>query len=341
MAAMVASIAFAGTALLTPLSIIAARRLGVLAQPAPGTEAVHTEPAPRLGGLAIVGGAALATALALCLIPVPPPMTHRLAAAIGIGSVLIAAVGLLDDLQQLSWRQKLAGEIGLASGVAAVGIRIGGLHPLVGVGLAVLWLVGVTNAVNFIDGMDGLAVGVSAIAALALVSIAARVGAAHVALLAAGLGGACIGFLLFNFYPSKTFMGDSGSLFLGFALAALLLALVDSPERYSVFCAAIIALGLPISDTLSSMCRRWRHRKSMFTGDLGHYYNQLIDRFGFSQRTTALASYGVAALLGVLATWVAGQPLSAALAATAIVGVLLSGVVVKLGFTDYAAIMTA
>ena len=336
--ALIASVALAGAALLTPLSIVVARRFGVVAEPTPGAEAVHSELMPRLGGLAIVGAVALAAALALSSFPIWRPATRSLITVIAVGGVVMAVVGLLDDMQRFPWRLKLICEIAVAGGAALVGVRLGGLPPIVAMGLAVIWIVGVTNAVNFIDGMDGLAAGVSGIAALAFMVIAAQAGAWHTAMLAAALVGACLGFLLFNFYPSKTFMGDSGSLFLGFTLAALLLPLANSPERYSVFCAAIVALGLPIHDTLTSMYRRWRHGQSMFTGDLGHYYNQLIDRFGFSQRTTALLSYGVAALFGLLAVWVATLRLPAALPCGAGVSIVTWAVAAKLGFTDHSGI---
>jgi len=335
--AVIAAAAFVATALLTPLSIILARRFGVLAQPTPGAEAIHSEPAPRLGGLAIVGGVVLAAAAAMCLHPIWRPATHGLLLVIGMGGVGMCLVGLLDDLEQFPWGLKLACEIGIAGSMAAVGVHLGGVHPAITIALSIFWIVGVTNAVNLLDGMDGLAAGVSAIAGLAFVVIAAGAGGWHIALLAAAIAGSCLGFLLFNFYPSKTFMGDSGSLFLGFILATALLPLASSPERYSLLCAAIVALGLPIHDTLISMFRRFRRGQSMFSGDLGHFYNQLIDRFGLSQRATALISCGVAAALGLLAIGIARLSLEMALLCTLAVTVLVWGVAAKLGFTDHVA----
>lgn len=337
--AIVAAVAFFGASLLTPVSIALARRWGVLARPTAAAAAIHAKPVPRLGGPAIVGGVALAGAVAVCLHPVWRPATHGLIAVIGIGGAAICLVGLLDDLQQFPWGIKLACEVGVAGSVAAVGVHLSGVHPAVTIGLALFWIVGVTNAVNFLDGMDGLAAGVSAIAGLAFVVIAGNAGGWHVALLPAALAGACLGFLLFNFYPSKTFMGDSGSLFLGFVLAAVLLPLANSPERYSLFCAAIVALGLPIYDTLLSMLRRWRNGRPVFAGDLGHFYNQLIERFGLSQRATALISYGVAATLGVLAIVIAQLPLAASVVCVLGVTAAAWAIAVKLGLANHVAVV--
>jgi len=279
----------------------------------------------------------LAAAAAMCLHPIWRPATHGLLLVIGMGGVGMCLVGLLDDLRQFPWGLKLACEIGVAASVAAVGVHLSGAHRAVAIALSLFWIVGVTNAVNFLDGMDGLAAGVSAIAGLAFVVIAANAGGWHIALLPAALTGACLGFLVFNSYPSKAFMGDSGSLFLGFVLATVLLPLASSSERYSLFCAAIVALGLPILDTLVSMFRRFRHGRSMFNGDLGHFYNQLIDRFGLSQRTTALVSYAVAAVLALLAIGIARLPLQAALLATLAIAAVAWAVAAKLGFTDHVA----
>ncbi len=298
--------------LLTPASIWLAHRIGAIAQPAEGHPTVHATPMPRIGGLGI-SGAVLACEVVFLGFSGTRSARPSLVAVTAIFAFIVSAAGLLDDLRRFPWRVKLC--IELAAGIALVGVgaNIAGLSPLLSIPISILWVVGVTNAVNLVDGMDGLAAGISAISAATFALIALRLGSENVASLAAMVAGACLGFLAWNFYPSKTFMGDTGSLFLGFVLAALPMSLVHSAERLPVFFAATICLALPIYDTLSSMLRRWLHGKHMLEGDLGHYYNQLILRFGMSQRAVALLSYGICIVLAGIALWAAKETISMAL----------------------------
>jgi len=247
----------------------------------------------------------------------------------------MCTAGLLDDLARLPWAWKMTIQALAAGAVVAGGVHLHVLPLAICLPLSVIWIVGVTNSVNLIDGMDGLAAGISVLAAASLAGIALAHGAANIAILAAVASGASTGFLVYNFYPSATFMGDAGSLFLGFLLAMIPLAMVTSIARVSILFAAAIALGIPIFDTLSSMVRRFINRQSMFSGDLGHYYNQLIGRYGLSQRAVALGSYGVGAALAVIAIPASLLPWWGALAVTVGVYLAMAMLYLRMGFITY------
>jgi len=305
-----------------------------MAKPPAGGSRVHVKAMPTAGGLAICVAVVVAGITVVLLYPegrnfIGPMMT------IGAGATAMCAVGLLDDLARLPWAGKMAIQVLAAGAVVAGGVHLHVLPLAICLPLSVIWIVGVTNSVNLIDGMDGLAAGISALAAAALAAIAFVHGATNIALLAAVASGASIGFLVYNFYPSSIFMGDAGSLFLGFLLAMLPLAMVTSSARLSILFAAAIALGIPIFDTLSSMVRRISNRQSMFSGDLGHYYNQLIARYGLSQRAVALGSYGVGVALGVIAISTSFLPWWEALAITAGVYLAMAMLYLRMGFITY------
>jgi len=243
--------------------------------------------------------------------------------------------GLLDDLARIPWSGKMAIQVLAAGAVVAGGVHLHVLALAFCLPLSVIWIVGVTNAINLIDGMDGLAAGISALAAASLAAIAFAHGAVNVAILAAVASGASAGFLVYNFHPSTTFMGDAGSLFLGFLLATIPLAMITSTARLSILFAAAIALGIPIFDTLSSMVRRASHRQSMFSGDLGHYYNQLMAKYGLSQRAVALGSYGAGTALAIIAVPTSLLPWWGALAVTAGVYLAMTILYLRMGFITY------
>ena len=323
-----------GAVLLTPASIWLARRIGAIAQPQEGDPTVHAKPMPRIGGLGI-SGAVVACAIVFLLPSIHQSSRASVAAIVAVFAILLSVAGLLDDLRRFSWRAKLLLEVAAGVALVGAGVHFSGPAALVCIPLSIFWVVGVTNAVNLIDGMDGLAAGTSAISAGAFSVIALSVGADNVAVLAAVLAGACLGFLVWNFYPSKTFMGDTGSLFIGFLLAAIPMALVGSAERLPICFAATICLALPIYDTLSSMVRRALHGKHILEGDMGHYYNQLISRLGMSQRSVALASYGICVVLAGIAISVAKQGLLTALLTTVVVYAVLAGAGWLGGFFAY------
>jgi len=319
---------------LTPVCIRVAKHYGIVAKPPTGGSKLHLKPMPTAGGLAICAAVLVAGTMFVLLYAdhigsIGPMVT------IGVGATAMCAAGLLDDLARLPWFGKMAIQMLAACAIIAGGVHLQVLALAICLPLSVIWIVGVTNAVNLIDGMDGLAAGISLIAAASLAIIAWTHGASNVAMLAAAVCGASGGYLVYNFYPAKTFTGDAGSLFLGFVLAAMTLAMVTTPGRLSILFAGAIALGIPIFDTLSCMVRRTVHRESVFGGDLGHYYNQAITRYGLSQRTVALGSYAVGAVLGVLAVLSSFLAWPQALAVAVLVYLLLTIAYWQMGFIAY------
>lgn len=172
-----------------------------------------------------------------------------------------------------------------------------GLNDTFSIILTIGWIVGITNAVNLIDGLDGLATGVSAISAFSLLIVFALNGSSMISIvLISALAGSLIGFLPYNFNPAKTFMGDAGSNFLGFTLAAI--SIIGTAKTYTAFAIAapVLILALPIFDTLFAIFRRLKSRKSIIKGDNGHLHHRLI-KAGFTQKQAVLALYIATALL--------------------------------------------
>ncbi|MBN1337608.1 MAG: undecaprenyl/decaprenyl-phosphate alpha-N-acetylglucosaminyl 1-phosphate transferase [Deltaproteobacteria bacterium] len=282
-----------------------------------GDRHIHTRPIPRLGGLALVISFALPLALLVAVyendLTRAILQQRALVAALTGGGAVIVAVGLWDDLKGMRAWIKLAGQVAAALVVWGVGVRIEFISiPFVGpihfgwfaVVVTVLWFVLVTNALNLIDGMDGLAGGVAILAgsALLVMSLATRdtPETAPVALILAGLLGAAAAFLVFNVNPASVILGDTGSLFLGFVLA--LVAAHSSQKSYAVFSlmAAFLALGLPLFDLAMAVVRRTLTGKRIFSPDQLHVHHLLLRR-GLSQRRSVAFLYGVSAAMGGIA----------------------------------------
>jgi len=296
--------------LLTPLASKLAVKLGAVDQPTGGRK-IHTRPIPRLGGVAIA--AAFITTV-LIMGPITRPLIALLLAAI-----VLVMVGVADDRHSLSpwvklvWQVAAAG-IALAGGLGITAIskplggflaitwgrhlfNLGPLHfhitPIANL-LSIIWIVGLVNAVNFLDGIDGLACGVSGIACFFLFALAVSVHQPAVAVLAIAGFGAALGFLPFNFFPARIFLGDSGAYFLGLILA--LLAIYSGGKLAT----AVLVLGFTIVDGLITVLRRLYHRSSPFKADRSHLHHLLLD-FGFTQRQTVILYYAIAIGLGTLA----------------------------------------
>jgi UDP-GlcNAc:undecaprenyl-phosphate GlcNAc-1-phosphate transferase len=279
----------------------------------PDARKIHLKPVAYLGGLAIFAGF-LVPALAFL------PLGRRFGALI-IGVTILVVMGAIDDIRPLNPWLKLAFQFLAAGVVLGGGIGITDLtNPLGGTvslaagrfavdwgswhfhvtpianALSILWLVGLANAVNFLDGLDGLAGGVSAIAAFTmfLLAISPQVNQPEVALLAIILCGSALGFLPFNFYPAKIFMGDSGAYFFGMTLG--LIAIYSGAKLAT----ASLVLGFTIFDTLWAVVRRVYHRTSPFKADRGHFHHLLLEA-GFSQRRAVLTLYAVALVFGLVA----------------------------------------
>ena len=271
--------AFAGALaiawVLTPLLLKMAITRQVL--DAPGAREAQPGPVPYLGGVAIVAGFSAMT-LAAAAIGRAPSVLIELGSLLGIGLVL-AVLGLVDDLRGgISPLIRLAVETaaGIAVYVTGSGAVLGGPGLLDAV-VTVVWVVGITNALNLLDNMDGLSAGIAALAAAAFCLIAALNGQFLVAALAAGTAGCAAGFLRHNFHPAKIYMGDAGSLFLGFLLAilGLRLQLTETPPAVALF-VPLLVLGVPVFDTTLVTWQRLRHGRSPFQGGRDHTSHRLV-----------------------------------------------------------------
>ncbi len=266
---------------------------------------MHDHPIPRMGGLAIFFGFILSV---LIFLPLTPELQGML-----LGSVIIVILGILDDIFALPAMPKFIVQI-LAALVAVLhgncieflsnpNIFSSELYWELGwlkIPITVLWIVGITNAVNLIDGLDGLACGVSTISSMTLLVIALIVAEPDVALLMGALSGACIGFLPYNLNPAKIFMGDTGSTFLGFILAVVSIQGLFKFYAIISFAVPFLMLGLPIFDTCFAILRRVSHGQSPMSPDRGHIHHRLID-MGFSQKQAVAVLYIISAILGLSA----------------------------------------
>jgi UDP-GlcNAc:undecaprenyl-phosphate/decaprenyl-phosphate GlcNAc-1-phosphate transferase len=282
---------------LTPVALRLAQRRDILDHP--GDHKGHDSPVPYLGGLAMVTALSVAV---LVFASVRPPESGfgELAAVLGM-AIVLSMVGLLDDLRGLGPIVRLVVEAGAGLGVWAVGagVEFTGSETLNAV-ITVVWVVGITNAFNFLDNMDGLSAGVAAIAAGSFFVIARVEGQFLVAAFAAALAGCALGFLRHNFHPARIYMGDAGSLYLGFVLAYLGLKLrFDMPEDITVL-VPVIVLSVPILDVTLVTVARLRHGRSPFQGGRDHISHRLV-RLGLPIRTAVGTIYVAAGSLGVIA----------------------------------------
>ena len=303
------AVIYFGTALAalaaTPLVTWAGRSMRILDRP--GARRVHASPVPRVGGVAVFAAMLAVIVPLLCL---DQALDGIFAGARGQVIALLAAstfvllVGLADDTFGMKARTKLLAQIAAAIAVCALGIRI---EFIIVPGwrtlqfgwwawpITVFWIVAITNAVNLIDGLDGLAAGISAITCGVITVFAFHTGQLMMAGLMLALLGSLTGFLFFNFNPARIFLGDCGSMFLGFFLATA--SVMCAVKSYALIGLAMpaIALGLPIFDTFFSMIRRVLDRRSVFAPDRAHLHHRLID-MGLNQRKTVIVMYGVTIL---------------------------------------------
>jgi UDP-GlcNAc:undecaprenyl-phosphate GlcNAc-1-phosphate transferase len=281
---------------LTPWVIRLAQRLGAVDEP--DQRKVHRLPMPRLGGLAVY----LAFVSTLLI---TQPLTAPLLGLV-LGATVIVFLGVWDDVRGLSPRLKLAGQILAALTLIPFGIHVefvtnpfGGIIylGLWGVPLTVFWLVAVTNAVNLIDGLDGLASGTALIASLTLAAVAYTLGNMAVVAVALILAGAVLGFLRYNFHPARVFLGDTGSMFLGFTLATLAIMGLSKGATALAVIIPVVILGIPLADTAFAILRRYRNRKPIFHPDKEHLHHRLLGA-GLTHRGAVLVMYGVNVVLG-------------------------------------------
>lgn len=295
-------VALAVSILVTPVAIRLAPKIGAVDIPLDNRR-MHTKTMPRFGGLAIFAGS---TAAMLIFLKFDPRVV-----TIVMGGALIYILGVIDDIKHLSAKVKFLGQTFVALIMYVNGIRIEFLTNFLGEGnsqlgdvlcfiITMVWIVGITNTVNLIDGLDGLAAGTAAIASLCI----AYTAYIHGTYLAAGamlaLAGATLGFLPYNFYPAKIFMGDGGSLYLGFMLATLsVLGTVKSATLVTMII-PVLVLGVPIFDTFFAIFRRFVNKRPIMEADKGHLHHRLM-KLGYGQRRATLMLYGITAIMGVAA----------------------------------------
>jgi UDP-GlcNAc:undecaprenyl-phosphate GlcNAc-1-phosphate transferase len=296
---------------LTPVIRMVAQHFGALDH-ALTSRKIHGKAIPRLGGIAIV----LAFyAPLVALLFVQSDVGSRFWAhpekALGLlgGGLAIAALGVYDDLKGANARTKFLVQFAVAAAMYAVGFRIDRIaNPwgapvelgMLGLPFTMLWIAGVVNALNLIDGLDGLAGGVALIAISTTFAMAVLRGQPLMVLFTAALAGAVLGFLFYNFNPATIFMGDTGSMFLGFVLATTAIQTSQKSSTAVAIAVPIIALGVPIADTLLALARRAARGAPLFSADRGHIHHRLL-ALGLSHRATVLVLYTASIALGVVA----------------------------------------
>ncbi len=287
---------------MTPVAIKLAPKIGAIDVPKDGRR-MHSKAMPRFGGLAIFTGSTISMAIFL-------NFDQRIIGIL-VGGVLIYILGVLDDLRNLPAKVKFMGQISIAIIMYMFDIRIKFITNFFGEGksyfgaalcfvVTILWIVGITNTVNLIDGLDGLAAGTSAIASLCIAYVAYIHGMYLVSGSMLALAGGALGFLPFNFYPAKIFMGDGGSLYLGFMLSTLsILGPIKSATIVAVII-PVLVLGLPIFDTAFAIFRRVVNKRPIMEADKGHLHHRLMS-LGYGQRRATLMLYCVSGIMGVAA----------------------------------------
>lgn len=293
-----ALVCFVASILVTPLVKKLAFKIG--ATDKPNQRKVHQRIMPRLGGLAIY----ISFLIGFLILQPESPYKYPIL----IGSFIIIITGVLDDMFEISAKWKMFGQL-LAAGILifnGVDVEIVNL-PFIGqidlgimtIPLTLIWIVGVTNAINLIDGLDGLAAGVSAIALITISGMAIIKGDVFVMMLGIIVIASTLGFLLYNFHPAKIFMGDTGALFLGYMIAVLSL-LGFKNITFISFIVPIIILGVPISDTFFAIIRRIVNKQPLSAPDKSHLHHCLL-RLGYGHKKTVLIIYAMSALFGIVA----------------------------------------
>ncbi|HEV7178476.1 MAG TPA: MraY family glycosyltransferase [Candidatus Baltobacteraceae bacterium] len=336
------AIAAAVSALGTPLIIRLATHLGVI-DTIHEERRVHKVPTPRTGGVAVFFGFAFGLFAVLGFALSSPYMLFPSIAHLGVhqkldaisdqfdavhklvgllfGSMLILGVGLWDDIMQMRPRNKFLAQIVVALISMLYGFVIPGMNnpfdhnpatnwidfpTWASIPLTLLWYVGMMNAINFIDGLDGLLAGFAAISSVFIFAISVLHANPVVALVVVTLAGAALGFLPYNFNPAKVFLGDSGSLFIGYVFATVSIIGTSKTAIAISIVVPVVVLALPIIDTAAAIVRRAKAGKKITEADRGHFHHQLIFRFGLNVRQAVLLIYAVCFVLGIVALALSG-----------------------------------
>lgn len=320
--------AFVLALIFTPAAIRLAPKIGAMDIPKDGRR-MHRKAMPRFGGMAIFLGTTVSLA-------VYAGQNEKIIPVI-IGGTLIYFLGVADDLKNLDAKVKFIAQLLVAVLMYYMGLRIRFITNYFGEGavhfgeamcffVTVIWIVGITNTINLIDGLDGLAAGIAAISSLCIAYVAYihgdEYGMMIVCLAMLALAGGCLGFLPFNFYPAKIFMGDGGSLFLGFMIAAL--SVVGPLKRSTVIAVVVpvVVLGIPIFDTFFAILRRVVNRRPIMEADKGHLHHRLMAS-GYGQRRAVLMLYGISAVMGMAAVLISRELYKDAFVLVGIAGVYL------------------
>lgn len=317
-------VAFGTCFALTPLVRWVAVRTGYVVLPS--ETRIHDRPLPLGGGIALFAAFWVTAFAAL-------PLERELV-GLALSSALVLILGLVDDALELRWHVKLAGQVLAATVLIGYGQRIEFVtHPLTGetvatgwwgIPLTLLWLVALANMVNLIDGLDGLAAGVSAISSIPLFIIAASLGRWEAALMTVAVGGAAAGFLPHNFNPARIIMGDAGAMFLGFTLGAISVEGALKSATALAFVVPVLALGLPIFDTLFSIARRIAGGRPFYARDHDHLHHRLL-ALGLNQRQAVLTLYALSSVMagGAILAIDAGRLGSLVVVAAVVLGAVL------------------
>ncbi|MEI6285594.1 MAG: MraY family glycosyltransferase [Bacillota bacterium] len=319
----------------TPLVKMLAFKIGAV--DLPDHRKVHKKPMARLGGLAIYFGFIVAVLFTI--------QANNQVLGICIGGTIIVLVGIVDDLRGMDAKVKLFLQIVAACVLLAFDLKIEWISNPLGQGMfylpfwlsapvTIIWVIGCVNTVNLIDGLDGLAAGISFIAAVTISLMAMGANYATAAILTAALAGSALGFLQHNFNPAKIFMGDTGSMFLGFILASV--SIVGSIKSLAAIAilVPILALGVPIFDTLFAIFRRYKSGNPIFAPDKGHLHHRLLQR-GLSVKQAVLAMYAISIVLGGVAVLMMTYAPSYALIIIAILFALIMFGAKWLGIFDH------
>ncbi len=306
---------------LTPIVRVLAFKLGAIDIPRDNRR-MHKKPIPRIGGLAIFLSF-LVTALLFC------DISRELLIVLG-GGILMVLLGVLDDIHQLNPWLKLVWQLGVAVATVLCGIRIeriaiGEEYLNLGIWsipITVLWIAGLTNAINLIDGLDGLSCGVSTISSISILFvIVIQGGDFSSALITLILIGSCCGFLPFNRNPAKIFMGDTGALFLGYTLAVISIQGMFKAHALISLVVPLIIFALPLADTTFAIIRRLLAGKSPFSADRGHLHHRLVD-MGFTQKESVKILYSICGILGLVAVFMCDKMFAS--------GILLKALIIAL-----------
>ena len=303
-------LAFVVSYVMTPYVKSFAEKVGAIDIPRDARR-IHDHPIPRMGGLAIFMGFIISV---IVFITFDTQVLGLL-----LGALIIAAMGAVDDIVGLKPLIKLAVQVLAALVAIRCGIYFNVItNPnlmsyndtinmgLLSLPLTVLWIVGCTNAFNLIDGLDGLAVGVSAISSFTLLIVSLLVSGPNTSFLLAALCGACIGFMPYNMNPAKIFMGDVGSQFLGFVLACVSIMGIFKLTAVITVLIPVMAMMLPLADTVFAFARRILHGQSPFHADRGHFHHRLL-AMGLSQKQAVAVLYGFSAVMGLVSVIIAGK----------------------------------